>query len=69
MEVTMIVLGIVSQGEPQVVKEGIQQEERLKDDRDLDKGANHQDPILLWIPKESQIETPNPSGVTLPTSF
>ena len=60
----MIVKGILSQGEPQVVQEGFQQEERLKDERDLDIGAKHQDPIHLWILKDSWKETPNPSGVT-----
>ena len=61
VEVIMIVLGILSQGEPQVGQEGFQQQVRPEDERDLDIGAEHQDPIHLWILKESCKETPNPS--------
>ena len=64
----MIVQGILSLGEPQVVQGGLQQQVRPKDERDLDIGAEHQDHIHLWTrpstPKESWKETPNPSGVS-----
>ena len=61
----MIVQGILSLGEPQVVQGGLQQQVRPKDERDLDIGAEHQNPIPIWIHKQSWKETPTPSGAWL----
>ena len=68
VEVIMVTEGIPSQGEPQPIQGGHQQQVRPKDERELDIGADHQDHIHLWsrpsTPKESSKETLNPSGVT-----
>ena len=67
VEVIMVIKGIPSQGEPQPMQGGHQQQVRPKDERKLDIVADHQDLIHLWsrpsTPKESSKETPNPSGV------
>ena len=67
VEVIMVIKGIPSQGEPQPMQGGHQQQVRPKDERKLDIVADHQDLIHLWsrpsTPKESSKETTKPSGV------